>query len=279
MALKDLLVVVDDTPAAAARIDVAARLAADNDAHLTGLYVIAHAPLPAYVAAELPEDVRDAQRRADEERAVAAGRDFDDRMRRFGLTDRSEWRVVRGDPTTAAALHGRYADLLVVGQVDPRRDRDVPVAMPQDLVFDCGRPVLVVPYAGSFATVGERVLVGWNASREAARAVADALPLLSRAKRVVVLAVNPAPGAAGLGDEPGADIARHLSRHGCKVEAAHITTHQVEPGDTMLNTIADESCDMVVMGAYGRSRLRELVLGGMTRYMLQHMTVPVLLTH
>ncbi|MGQ9372033.1 universal stress protein [Azospirillum sp. ST 5-10] len=279
MALKDLLVVVDDGPAAAARIDVAAQLAARHDAHLTGLYVIAQPPLPAYVAAELPEEVRNAQRRAAEDRAAAAGRAFEERVRRFGLTDRSEWRAVRGDPTQAAALHGRYADLVVVGQIEPRRDRDTPVVMPQDLVFECGRPLLVVPYAGSFATVGERVLVGWNASREAARAVSDALPLLTTAQRVVVLAVNPPSGFAGLGDEPGADIARHLSHHGCRVESAHITTRQVEPGDTMLNTIADESCDLVVMGAYGRSRFRELVLGGMTRYMLQHMTVPVLLAH
>ncbi|WP_448190148.1 universal stress protein [Azospirillum sp. sgz301742] len=278
MALKDVLVVVDDTPAAAARIDVAAQLAVKHDAHVTGLYVITMATIPNFLEAEIPEAVRSAQRARAEEQTAKAAALFDDRMRRFGLTDRSEWRAVRGAPTELVALHGRYADLVVVGQVDPRRDRDMPALLPQDLVFDCGRPLLVVPYAGSFASVGERILVGWNASREAARAVGDALPLIATAQRVLVLAVNPKPGQLGLGDEPGADIARHLSRHG-RIQVTHVTTDAVEPGDTMLNTIADESCDLVVMGAYGRSRLREQVLGGMTRYMLQHMTVPVLLSH
>lgn len=279
MALKDLLVVVDDTAAAAARIDVAAQLAARNDGHLVGLYTITDLLLPGYIATELPEAVRENQRRFADEQAAKAEALFNDAMRRHGLTNRSEWRAVRGNPTEMAALHGRYADLVVVGQVDPQRDRDYPVALPQDLVFSCGRPLLVVPYAGTFSTVGERILVGWNASREASRAVGDALPLLTAAKRVVVMAVNPKSGNGGIGDEPGADIAKHLSRHACRVEAAHISTDAVEPGDTMLNTVADESCDLVVMGAYGRSRLRELVLGGMTRYMLQHMTVPVLMSH
>lgn len=279
MALKDLLVVVDDTAAAAARIDVAAQLAARNDGHLTGLYAVTPIVLPGYIETELPEEVRDNQRRYAQERAAKAEALFDAAMRRHGLTDRSEWRLAHGNPTDLAALHGRYADLVVVGQVDPRRDRDRPVVQPQDLVFECGRPLLVVPYAGSFNSVGERVLVGWNGSAEAARAVGDAMPLLTEAKRVVLLAVNPKAGSAGIGDEPGADIAKHLSRHGCRVEASHVSTDQVEPGDTLLNTVSDESCDLVVMGAYGRSRLREQVLGGMTRYMLQHMTVPVLMSH
>ncbi len=278
MSLKDLLVVVDDTPAAAARIDVAAQLAVKHDAHVTGLYVVTAATIPNFLDAQIPEVIRAAQRARTEELNAKAAALFDDRMRRFGLTDRSEWRAVRGIPTEQVAVHGRYADLVVVGQVDPEHDHDVPAVQPQDLVFDCGRPLLVVPYAGTFASVGERVLVGWNASREAARAVGDALPLIAKAQRVLVLAVNPKPGPLGLGDEPGADIARHLSRHG-RVQASHVTTDAVEPGDTLLNTVADESCDLVVMGAYGRSRLREQVLGGMTRYMLQHMTVPVLMSH
>lgn len=278
MSLKDLLVVVDDTPAAAARIDVAAQLAVKHDAHVTGLHIVTSANIPNYLEGQLPDAVRAAQREWEQERTAKAAALFDDHMRRFGLTDRSEWRSVRGVPTQAAALHGRYADLVIVGQVDPKHDGDIPAVQPQDLVFDCGRPLLVVPYAGTFASVGERILVGWNASRESARAVGDALPLIARAQRVMILAVNPKPGMQGLGDEPGADIARHLSRHG-RVQAAHVSTDAVEPGDTMLNTVADESCDLVVMGAYGRSRLREQVLGGMTRYMLQHMTVPVLMSH
>lgn len=279
MALKDLLVVVDDTAATAERIEVAARLAVKHDAHLTGLYIITHTPIPAFIEAEIPEAVRQQQREAEQELAQKAATLFEDAMRRNGLTDRSEWRSLRGDPTQVVAVHGRYADLIVVGQVNPDREPDLPVALPEDLVFDAGRPILVVPYVGAFATVGERILIGWNGSREAARALGDAMPLLRQAQRLTVMAVNPPPGAEGLGDEPGADIARHLARHFSRVEASHITTRAIDPGDTILNTVSDESCDLVVMGAYGRSRLRELVLGGMTRYMLQHMTVPVLMSH
>ena len=279
MALKDLLVVVDDTAAASARIAAAAQLAARTDGHITGLYPIVPLTLPGYVEAELPDEVRAMQRGYTENQAAKAQAFFDDAVRRCGLTERSEWRALYGHPTDTAALHGRYADVVVVGQADPHRDRDRPIVLPQDLVFECGRPLLVVPYAGTFPHIGDRVLVAWNGSREAARAVADAMPILSTAKRVVVMAVNPKPGLAGIGDEPGADIAKHLSRHGCRVEATHIVTDQIDPGDTLLNTVADESCDLVVMGAYGRSRLREQVLGGMTRYMLEHMTVPVLMSH
>ncbi len=279
MPLKDLLVVTDATPGAAARIDVAAQIAARFDAHLTALYVAGHAALPAYVEAELPDEVRSQHRRLADEKALKVRAVFDEHMRRHGITDHSEFRYVRGEPTDVAAVHGRYADLVVVGQVDPKRDRDVPVVLPQDLLFECGRPLLVVPYAGTFPTVGRNVLLGWNASREAARAAGDALPLLGAAERVLVLSVDPRPGMTGLGDEPGADIAKHLAHHDCKVEVAHAASDHIDPGDAMLNTIADQSIDLVVMGAYGRSRIRELVLGGMTRHMLQHMTVPVLMSH
>lgn len=279
MAFKDLLVVVDDGDASAARLDLAAGLAARSDAHLTALYAFSDVALPGYIQTELPAELRAGRRRALEEQVAQTAARFEDAMRRHGLTGRSEWVAMERDPTSAAALYGRYADLIVVGQPDPNRDRDALVAQPADLLFESGRPLLVVPYAGRFATVGERVLVGWNGSREAARAIGDAMPLLASAKRVVVAAANPKPGPNGLGDEPCADIARHLSRHGCKVEAAHVATDVIEPGDMVLNMLADEGCDLLVMGAYGRSRLRELVLGGMTRFILQHMTVPVLMSH
>jgi len=279
MALKDLLVVIDGGAASAARLDLAARLAARTDAHLTALYAFTEVMLPGYIEAEIPAELRTARREAVEDQVAQARQRFEDAMRQHGLTERSEWLAIERDPTVAAAVHGRYADLIIVGQPDPDRDRDTPVVQPADLLFEAGRPLLVVPYAGHFASVGERVLVGWNGSREAARAIGDALPVLTAARKVVVMAANPKPGPQGLGDEPCADIARHLSRHGCKVEATHVATDVVEPGDTLLNMAADEGCDLLVMGAYGRSRLRELVLGGMTRYMLQHMTIPVLMSH
>ncbi|WP_042701311.1 universal stress protein, partial [Azospirillum sp. B506] len=229
MALKDFLVVVDDTPASAARLDLAARLAVRCDAHLTALYTSTDTMLPGYIELEIPQELRESRRQSQQDQTNRMQAVFDDVMRRHGLSDRSEWLVQEGDPTITAAVRGRYADLVVVGQPDPDRDRDQPVAQPADLLFECGRPLLVVPYAGRFSSIGERVLVGWNGSREAARAVGDALPLLTAAKRVVVMAANPKPGPNGLGDEPCADIARHPVPHGCRVEATHVATDVVEP--------------------------------------------------
>ena len=279
MALKDILVIVDDTPQAAARIDVAVTLATDHDAHLTGLCVSAPAVVPSYLETYLTDSMRAAYQAEEDGRMARAEQRFMDCLRRAGRLERSEWRAVGGYPIDVAAVHARYADLVVVGQLDPATEFALPAVEPETLMFECGRPVLVVPYVGHFPTVGQRVLVGWNGGREAARAVADALPLLERARAVTVLAVNTDPGGAGEADDPGVDIAGHLARHGIAAEAAHFISEPHEVGDTLLNTTTDLSCDLIVMGAYGRSRLRSLVLGSLTGFILEHMTVPVLLSH
>jgi nucleotide-binding universal stress UspA family protein len=139
--------------------------------------------------------------------------------------------------------------------------------------------VLVLPYIGPAASFGERAFVAWDASREAARAVNDALPLLRRAKQVGVLTVNPRPWPFGHGEEPGGDIGLHLARHGVKVEVQRIEAPDIDPGNAILSHLADRSADLLVMGAYGHSRLREFVLGGVTRTILGEMTVPVLMSH
>ena len=135
---------------------------------------------------------------------------------------------------------------------------------------------LLVPYAGTFANVGGRVLVAWNGSAQAARAVNDALPFLQSAERVVVVMVNPARGDR----TEGTDIARHLARHGIAAEITDIVTDRNgNVGNVLLSRATDEAADLIVIGAYGHSRLRELVLGGVSRALLGHMTVPVLMAH
>jgi nucleotide-binding universal stress UspA family protein len=166
--------------------------------------------------------------------------------------------------------------LAVVGQPDESEELPPAIAtLPHVLVLTAGRPVLVVPYAGKFAKIGTRVLIAWNASREAVRAVNDAMPILQRAKKVIVLSVNPTKKD----HIPGADIAAHIARHGCKVEATHTVAKDIEVGDALLGAITDYGADLLVMGAWGHSRMRELVLGGATRELMGQMTVPVLLSH
>jgi nucleotide-binding universal stress UspA family protein len=166
----------------------------------------------------------------------------------------------------------------VVGQPNSHAPQDND-AVTVTTVMTSGRPVLAIPFAGDFPTLGERVLVAWNASREAARAVNDALPLMAAAKQVTVLAINPQRGIGRQGDVPAADIALHLARHGVKAEAAHTVANDISDGEALLSYAADVGADLIVSGAYGHSRARELVFGGVTRTLIAEMTAPVLLSH
>jgi nucleotide-binding universal stress UspA family protein len=276
MALKDLLVVVSSDPVCAERLDLAGRLATAHGAHLAGLFVITPPEMPGYVAVELPPEVHDLRRRRGQERAREAERLFRARVDRMGVAH--EWRAAEGDLVATTILHARYADLTIVGQGIDLGDAPRELAtLPEALALGVGRPVLVVPRYGTFPTAGERVLVAWNGSREATRAVNDALPILQRASRVTLLSMNPGEGAAPR--VPGADIALHLARHQVRVEAASTRATDIEVGDVLLSYAADAGADLIVMGAYGHSRLREMVLGGATRHVLRHMTVPVLMSH
>ena len=164
----------------------------------------------------------------------------------------------------------------IMGQSNP--DEDVAPTtrtLPIHTVMDSGRPLLVVPYAGTFATVGKRVLVAWNGGREASRAVHDALPILEGAELVSVLSINP----KGEDHFPGFDISVELARHGVKTEALRTVSGYVSVGDLLLSEAADLSVDMIVMGAYGHSRLREFILGGASQQLMDSMTVPVFMSH
>jgi nucleotide-binding universal stress UspA family protein len=275
MSLKDILVHVDGSREASTTLAAACALARDHDAHLTGLAVDRPPEIPGYAAIEIPAsalEIIEAQRK---ETAAKAREMFEKAAAAAGITDRSGWSLVKGMPLETLSLRSRYADLVIVSQIDAESQHGANEDMVDDLILVCGRPVLVIPYIGAPATFGKKVLVAWNASREAARAVADAMPILEAAESVEVFAVEP----NGIGDAPGADIAEHLARHGVNATASKTTGLDIDVGDVLLNQIADSGADLIVMGGYGHSRMRELVLGGATRHILQHMTVPVLLSH
>lgn len=274
----DILVAVDTGPTTATRLDVALALAQRHDAHVTGLHALRPIAVPGYIAAQIPDSAQQIRDAADRSTVAAAKSAFDSAIARSGFpSDRTEWRSVKSDPTRAVAEHGRYADLLVIGQTDPDRSNPLDQPEPDELIVGGGRPVLMVPHSyRPDGPVGRHVLLAWNGSREAARAVSDAMPLLVGATKVSILSVNP-PGLVDR--DPGADIALHLSRHGVKAEAAHILDHELDPSDVLLNRAVDLGCDVMVMGGYGTPRLREMVLGGVTRDILRHMTLPVLMSH
>jgi nucleotide-binding universal stress UspA family protein len=276
MAFKDILVYVDATKVAPTCLDVATMLATAHEAHLTALHVSAppfimgdFGPGGAVEVIRWQEDqARHLAERAEEE--VAAAR------RRSGRE--IEWRRAAGEVPATVQLHGHYADLVVVGQGSRSDDQSmVADILPESIVMGCGRPALVVPIYGKFPRVGDCVLVAWNRTREATRAVHDALPILARAKTVMILEVN--PPADRQPHVAGADVALHLVRHGVKAEVEAAAVSDIEVGPTILSRAADLGADLLVMGAYGHSRLRELTLGGVTRHLLKHMTIPVLMSH
>jgi nucleotide-binding universal stress UspA family protein len=191
-----------------------------------------------------------------------------------------EPRLVTDDAYGGLVLQSRYADLVVMGQAD--RADPATGALQQDLpeyviLNGCG-PVLVVPFAGHFGAIGKTVAVAWDGSLQAARAVAHALPMLVGAERVVVCMVDPVIGADDHGEEPGADIALRLARHGVKVDV-EASESDGDVGEALLAKADQVGADLLVMGAYGHTRMREIMLGGATRTVLQSATLPVLLSH
>jgi len=281
MSYKDLLVVLDAGAPARGRIDVAAALAERFAAHLAGLYPLPIPQRPRELGyfdpamldpffAEARERARDA---ADEVRER-----FEHITKLRGVT--AEWRLIPEGPEADPAVHARYIDLTILGQLDPDRgEAEIIDRRPEQVALASGHPVLVVPYAGRFENVGRRVVVGWSATREAARAVNDAMPLLMAADVVNVLTIDAHEAPRGHGALPGADISLHLARHGVKATIEQTVSGDLSVGDTLLSRAADLGADLLVMGAYGHSRLRELLLGGATRTLLRSMTLPVLMSH
>jgi nucleotide-binding universal stress UspA family protein len=194
----------------------------------------------------------------------------------------SEWCEVDAASTSIAEVvlqHARAADLIVAAQTDTKWPGSQRLDIADRLVLGSGRPVLIIPNEGPKRDVGESVLVAWNARREAARAVFDALPLLQRAKEVKVIWVNPQSEGELAQDIPAVDICTALARHGVKCEATQAVQPRTNVGQTLLTQAKDCGADLLVMGCYGHSRLREFVLGGASEHVLRHTTIPVLMSH
>lgn len=281
MAFKDLLVHLDTAASCAGRVRLAIELARAHEAHLTGLYVIGEPLIPQMVLGFVPEGVVAEQQKRSKERAEVSVARFRDAAEREGI--RFECRIAHtDDPDIVAtvAQHARYVDLTVLGRPDPD-DREVPLRLAEQVALTSGRPIMAVPHMESDAPAGpaERILVAWDGSREATRAVHDALPLLTGAASVIVLCVNPQRTAARYEAEPGADIALHLARHDVHTEVQQASADDGAEGEAILSAALDSGANLIVAGAYAHSRIRELVLGGVTRTLLRSTTVPVLMAH
>ncbi len=280
MSYKNILVHADLTPHAAGRYTLASELAASHDAHLvaaafTGLNTEYYRnPAMAYGGMLLPTDLS-----IFKERCEQALNEFAAKAALAGAS--YEQRISDDDAEAGLVLQARYADLVVLSQSDPELNGpDWLRSLPEYLSLHGGRPVLLVPYAGRYQHLDRHALVAWDGSRAATRAVTDALPLLRRSQRVTLAVFNAEPLSGQHGEQPGADIALYLARHGVKVEVLQQTAPSgLDIGNALLSLAADTGADLLVMGAYGHQRWREIVLGGVTRRVLRSMTLPVLMAH
>jgi len=279
MSYKTILVHVDQSRHAAARIKIAAEIAVTENAHLIGA---AMTGLSRFVyqdsAIDLTRTIVANHIDSLNQRANQALAEFDAIAKQIGVLS-YEKRRVDDDPEGGLSLQARYSDLVVVSQTDP----DEPVSkvisdLPEYVTLNCARPVLIVPFAGRFDHIGDEALIAWDGSMEATRAVTNAIPLLRRAKNVTVALFNPSAQSDIHGEQPGADIALYLARHGIKVEVVELRTN-IDVGNALLSLAADVRSDLIVMGGYGHTRFRELLLGGATMIVLKTMTAPVLMSH
>ena len=279
MSYKTILVHVDDSRNVNMRIELAARLAMTDQAHLIG---VALTGVSRFLYETIAADASDLNiapylemLRQHAEQALIP---FENIAQRIGVPS-IEKRLSDDEATGGLSMQARYSDLIVLGQYDP--DGNAPPSyanLPEYVTMNSGCPVLIVPYGGTFGSVGERVLIAWNGSIEATKAVRNAIPLLRRAKIVEVAVFNPESQADAYGDQPGADIALYLARHNIKVDVMQEKT-DLDVGEALLSLAASLNSDLLVMGCYGRSRFREMLLGGATRTVLTSMTVPVMMAH
>jgi nucleotide-binding universal stress UspA family protein len=168
---------------------------------------------------------------------------------------------------------------LIASQVNAESNTGVELDFVERVIMGSGRPVLLVPYALDFAGCGRRALIAWNGTRESARAAFDAVPLLKSAESVTISWVDPQKALDTPGSLPGAELANALARHGIKATAEGFPTAGLTAGEALKTRLADLGADLLVMGAYGHTRVREFVFGGATRFILETMPVPVLMSH
>ncbi len=279
MTYRSIFVHADDTEPCARRLDYAARLARRYPSELHGSYLPSPSELTKYAKAVMAQEEIDKYARLRAEERSAAEAAFRGAAKKSGVTN-IEWDVPARTPIGAAVLRARHSDLAILGQPprdDPREEFTAELA--NAVVMRCGRPVLFVPSVGDFPTIGERVLIAWKDSRESARAVADALPLLKDAKKVIAMAVTPASDESANEQFTDAQLSAFLGRHEIDATVKRIAAADIEAGELLLSQVADTGADLIVMGAYSRPRLTEVVWGGVTRVMMSSMTAPVLMSH
>jgi nucleotide-binding universal stress UspA family protein len=275
---RTMLVHLNDKRRAEAVLEPVVSLASRYQAHLIGMHVYASvpaAPMAVPYAAKALGSIAAGERKETDEIAAAFARTTSNQP--FV----AEWRAFKVPHVNLASVvldHARSVDLIIAGQTDPDWEQSPLMDFPERLALESGRPTLVIPYVGRYPQIGRNVVIAWKASRESAHAVFDALPILAGAETVDILEIKERrDGGDSLA--PDTTIAASLARHGVKATVRTSVLADIGIGDEILSRIADAGADLLVMGAYGHSRMREIIFGGATRHLMRHMTVPTLFSH
>lgn len=278
MATREVLVVIESSTSVVRQVGQIAAMAVRCEARVTGLFATGYPVATAYGDVNSWMPLVEAYLEAQRNEAGAAEAAFRQELAQHKLA--GDWIYQESDGTDSVTTLGALFDLVVIAQPNPDAESPTVLALrPAVAVMATGRPVLMVPYAGDFPEFGKRVLVAWNGSREAARALHDSMFLLEQAEAVTIIEVDALAPAAGMVRVSAADVAAALVRRGVAATAESQTSDGISVDDLLLSRAADLGVDLLVMGAYGHSRLREYVLGGVSRGVFQHMTVPVLMAH
>jgi nucleotide-binding universal stress UspA family protein len=277
MSFKDILVHVDATPASRARLQLSLTLARRFDARLLGLHVIPEPDVPPYFKPSVVSRIaaiyaKNANVAADLSKAL-----FLEETKNAGAP--TAWGCVAGDMEEMIAERARFADLLVLGQFDTENPPTISAfLLPAKVVFGATTPILVVPNSGTFSDVGKHALVSWDGSPQAARAIRDALPLLRAAERVSVVVIDPLRQGHMHEGTHTSELVAFLGRHGVVAAAKEITVVAHRVTNDLLEHASRLEADLLVMGAYGHSRVWEFIAGGTTQDILEKTTIPVLMS-
>jgi len=277
MSIKDILVHVDSTSASRGRLKLAVGLAQRFGARITGLHVIPEPDVPPYFKPSVVEHIAEIYAENAREAAGLAEALFREEAKNAGAA--IAWECVAGDISEIIAERGRFADLVVLGQFDTENPPAISAfLLPAKVVFGTATPILVVPNGLSSYEIGSHILLSWDGSREAARAIRDAMPLLHAASRVTLLALDPARQGHLHDGIRTSELAAHLGGHGIQVEAKELSAQGKSVTEALLAQAAGLGVDLLVMGAYGHSRVLEFVFGGTTQDLLERTTIPVLMS-
>jgi nucleotide-binding universal stress UspA family protein len=278
MGFKDILVHVDSTAASDIRLRLAISLARRFGARLSGLHITPDPDVPPYFKPSAVARIAKLYRQGAREAALLSEAQFREATKDIDVV--AVWQSVEGDIAAMLAGRARFSDLLVLGQYDTENPPTIAAfTTPEKVVVDAGTPILVVPTSGNFDDSGRQVLVAWDGSRESARAVRDAMPLLRAAERVSLLAFDPDRQGHMHPDANPAELAAHLARHGVAAKVTEVSFSEKNVGNNLLVHAAQLRADLLVMGAYGHPRLLEFWLGGTTQALLERAAIPVLMSH